>query len=507
MRPLAVLVSLVFTLSALAQQQPVDVKAVDRAMLATMKAWHIPGAAIAVVKNDRVVFLSGYGTKEVGGTDPVTPDTLFQIASTSKAFTTAALAMLVDEGKVAWDDPVRKHVAYFKLADVCADANVTVRDIVSHRTGLSRHDELWDNSPWSREEVIRRIGSVELSKPFRSAYQYQNIMFIAAGEVVAGASKSTWDDFMRRRLFEPLHMTRTVTSDAEWTKSDHASGHRYDWKENRVTVQRPIDTTTIGAGGGIKSTARDMANWLRFQLGNGVFEGTQLVGEEALLETRTPQIVVRMENLTRDANPETNVMSYGLGWVVQDYRGELLVSHAGALNGFRTHVDLLPKRNSGFVIMANAGRGMALIALRNSLADILSGKPPRDWNAYYLMIERKADEKEEKEKTDRKARRVANAPPSRPLDAYAGVYEGAAYGPAKVSLVNGNLVLEWSRMTVPLAHFQFDVFSAESEYHEIDEQVVFGVGATGSVDSLTLFGEKFVRKAPSIPPDARQSGR
>ena len=506
MRPLAVLLSFALALSAAAQQQVFDPKAVDRVMQSTMRAWQIPGAAVAVVKNDKVVYLAGYGTTELGGTEAVTPDTLFQIASTSKAFTTTALAMLVDEGKVAWDDPVRKHVGYFKLSDVCADANVTVRDIVAHRTGLSRHDELWDNSPWTREDVIRRIGSVELTKPFRSAYQYQNIMFIAAGEVVASASKSSWDDFVRTRVFEPLRMTNTVTSDAEWQKRAHAAGYRYDWKTGRMSPQRPIDTTTIGAGGAIKSTARDMANWLRFQLGNGVFEGTQLVSAEALLETRTPQTVMRMENLTRDVNPESNVMAYGMGWVIQDYRGELLVSHAGALNGFRTHVDLLPKRNSGFVVMANVGRGIGLIALRNSLADLLSGKPPRDWNSYYLMIDRKADEKEEKERQQRKSTRIANAPPSRPLDSYAGVYEGTAYGPAKVSLVNGNLVLEWSRMTVPLAHFHYDTFAAESDYHEIDEQVVFTVGASGAVDALTLFGQKFTRKAPAGSATIQPSG-
>ena len=496
MRPLTLAVSLSLSLSAFAQPSAFDAKTVDRVMLATMKAWQIPGAAVAIVKDDRVVYVAGYGVKDLGTNQPVTVDTLFQIASTSKAFTTTALAMLADDGKLSFDDPVRQHVEYFRLADPCADQQVTIRDIVSHRTGLSRHDELWDNTPLTREQVVRSMSSVALSKPFRSAYQYQNIMFIAAGEVVAHASGMSWDDFVRTRIFKPLAMNRTVTSDAEWNASDHASGYRYDWKTDRVSPQRPNDTATIGAGGAIKSSARDMANWLRFQLANGVFDGKQLVSPESLLETRTPHTVIRMENLTRDLNPESNVLSYALGWNVQDYRGELLVSHAGALNGFRTHVDLLPRRNSGFVLMCNIGRGLALISLRNALADMLTLKPQRDWNAYYLMVDRKADEKDAKEKEQRMAKRRPDTHPSHSLDAYAGTYSNHGYGDVRISLVKDALVLQWNRLTIPLMHFHYDVFNAESEYDDVDEEVAFAVGKDGEIEGLTFFGEKFQRSAP-----------
>lgn len=494
MRLSAVLVSLAISLSALAQA-PLDAKTVDRLMNTMMREWQIPGAAIAIVRNDRVVYVNGYGTKELGGTDPVTPDTLFQIASTSKAFTTTALAMLATDKKLTWDDPVRQHLEYFHLSDPCADANVTLRDITSHRTGLTRHDELWDNSPFSREEVVRRIGSIRLAKPFRTTYQYQNIMFIAAGEVVTHASGMAWDDFVRTRIFQPLGMTRTVISDAEWNASaDRASGYRYDWTTGRMSPQKPSDTTTIGAGGAIKSSARDMGNWVRFQLADGMFNGMQLVDPDLLTETKTPHTVIRMEGLSRDANPETRLMSYGLGWTLQDYRGELLVSHAGALNGFRTHVDLLPQRNSGFVVMINVGRGLALVALRNSLADLLSGKPMRDWNAYYLMVDRRADEKDAKQREERMAKRQRDTTPTHPLAAYAGTYENKAYGPLTITVVDGMLVLQWAHMTIPLTHFHYDVFTAHSEHDDVDEEVVFGLDETHAVKSLTLFGETFTKQ-------------
>jgi CubicO group peptidase (beta-lactamase class C family) len=502
MRPLLASLTLALSLSAFAQPS-FDPKTVDRVMLATMKAWQIPGMAVAIVKNDRVAYVAGYGVKDLASNAPVTVDTMFQLASTSKAFTSTAVAMLADDGKLSFDDPVRQHLPYFRLADACADSQVTLRDIMSHRTGLSRHDELWDNTPLTREQVIRAMGDVELTKPFRTTYQYQNIMFITAGEVVAQESGMSWDDFVRTRIFKPLAMTHTATSDADWNANDHATGYQYDWKTDRVTPQRPGDTTTIGAGGAIKSTARDMANWLRFQLGDGMFAGKQIVSAEMLSETKAPHTVIRLEKTTRDAHPESNVLSYALGWNVQDYRGELLVSHSGALNGFRAHVDLLPRRNAGFVLLSNLGRGYALIALRNTLADMLTGKPLRDWNAYYLMIDRKLDEKDAKDKAAHKATRKPDTHPSRELAAYAGTYTNKAYGDVKISLVRDGLVLQWNRLMVPLTHFHYDIFNAESEYDELDEDVAFALGADGEVATLTLFGESFRRTAQPSSPQAR----
>ena len=477
--------------------QPVDTKAVDRVMQSLIKSWNVPGAAVAVVKNDRVVYVSGYGTKEVGGTDPVTPNTLFQIASTSKAFTSTALAMLAGEKKLAFDDPVKTYVPYFRLSDMCADAQVTIRDIVSHRTGAARRDELWDNTPLTREDVIRAIGQIDMARPFRSGYGYHNIMFIAAGEVVANASGVPWDDFVRDRIFVPLNMTRTVTSDEAWNAStDRATGYRFDAKTNRIWPQPPIETKTLGAGGAIKSSARDMANWIRFQLANGAFELRQLIDPAMLEETRQPHTVIRIESSTRDSHPETNVMSYAMGWVVQDYRGEQVISHSGALNGFRTQVVLLPRRGIGFVILTNLGRGTALVAARYSLIDLLSTKTGRDWNAYYQMIEAKETAKEQKEREERLAKRIPDTTPTHALDKYAGEYENAAYGTAKITSVGGELVFAWSRMTIPLTHVHYDVFHAESEADWVDEDVTFELSPEREIRALRVFGETFQRRTP-----------
>ena len=209
-----------------------------------------------------------------------------------------------------------------------------------------------------------------------------------------------------------------------------------------------------------------------------------------------PQTVIRLEESTRESNPETLLEAYGLGWVIQDYRGELLVSHGGALNGFRAHVDLLPKQRSGFVVLINLGRSSATAAIRNSLLDLLMGKPnARDWNTYYLALERKSDEKDEAKKREREAKRRTDTKPSRELAAYAGTYTNAAYGTATIGVDNGGLVLHWMRLTLPLVHYQYDTFDVHSDVDDVDEQLTFRLGADGEVNTLTLFGEEFGRES------------
>lgn len=466
----------------------------DKQIADSMNAWQMPGVAVAVVQNDHVVYLKGFGVKQIGGNEPITPDTLFEIASDTKAFTTTAMAMLADEKKLDWDDPVRKYVEYFHLDDPCADSLVTLRDIVSHRTGLSRHDELWDYTDWPREKVIRSIGEVKLTKPIRSAYQYNNIMFALAGEVVASAAKVSWDDFIRTRIFEPLGMTHSRTSMAGWNASPHATGHRYDTATGRFFVQTMRDYDSIAPAGTIMSSARDMARWLRFQLAGGVIDGKRLISADALNETHTPQMVIRLEGLGKEAAPETNLEAYGLGWVIQDYRGQLLVSHAGALNGFRSQVALLPNRNAGVVVLANAGRGFAVAALRNAILDQILGAPARDWNQLLLDIDKRADHKDTEEKAKRDAKRRPDTKPSRELTAYAGTYEDPAYGPATISVENGALFLHWNRINAPLTHFNFDTFSLSIPDEDLDELIEFQLGTDGEVKSMTLFGETFERR-------------
>ncbi|HEU4522895.1 MAG TPA: serine hydrolase [Thermoanaerobaculia bacterium] len=485
-----IVASLVVLLTLTLQAQAADPARIDALARATMDSWRLPGMAVAVIKDDQVVYLKGFGVREAGGTAAVTPDTLFQIASTSKAFTTTAMAILADEKKLSWDDPVRKHLPWFRLSDPCADSLVTLRDIVSHRTGLKRHDELWDYGTWSREEIIRRVGSVGLTKPFRSTYQYHNIMFMTAGEVVTSAAGMPWDEFVDKRIFDPLGMKNTVVSEGDWQRANRASAHRFDPADGTIRQRPTTDYAALGPAGAIKSSARDLAQWVRFQLNGGTLDGQRLLSKDALEETWKPHMVLSTD---RDDYPVTNLSAYGLGWRLQDYRGEMVVWHSGSLNYYRAQVAMLPNRKAGVVLLTNINRGYGIIALRNALLDLLIGDETRDWNAYFLAHEKKLDEEAAKTRREREAKRHRDTKPSRELAAYAGRYSNPAYGDVSVTVDGENLLLAWERLRMPLVHYHYDTFSAVVTEEDFDERVTFDLGPDGDVKTLEMFGEEFTR--------------
>jgi CubicO group peptidase (beta-lactamase class C family) len=289
-------------------------------------------------------------------------------------------------------------------------------------------------------------------------------------------------------------MRETVISESEWQRSEHVPGNSYDAKRDVVLSQASQPYESLAPAGTIKSSARDMVQWVRFQLNDGVVDGKRLISAEALNETKSPQTIVPLAGDTKDENPESNLSAYGMAWRIQDYRGELLVSHGGALNGFRTQVDLLPKQHTGFVVLANLGRGFAVIAMRNALTDMLLGKPARDWNGYYIALEAKERGAAETKKRERDAKRHRDTKPSHELAAYAGTYSNTGYGPAIVTLDGDHLVLQYGRLKMPLTHYHFDTFSAVDEEEDIDEQIMFSLDAGGDVKKLTLFAEEFEKK-------------
>ncbi|HEX3579158.1 MAG TPA: serine hydrolase [Thermoanaerobaculia bacterium] len=491
-----VIVLAVFLFSTSAFAQPTEAT-IDKDVRDTIEAWHLPGLAIAVVHNDKIIFLKGYGIKEIGRTQPITADTLFEIGSTTKAFTATAMAMLADEKKLSWDDPVRNYVPGFHVSDPCTDALITLRDIASHRSGLARHDELWDDSDLPREELIRRIGAMKVWRPIRAGYQYNNLMFVTAGEAAASAAKMPWEQLIRTRIFAPLGMTESRIAFAEWPASDHATGHRWISKTRSAAIQPMRNYDALAPAGTIKSSAHDMAQWLRFQLTGGAIDGRRLMSLSAIEETHTPQTIIPIGPASRLLYPDMNFLTYGLGWNISDYHGELLVAHAGALNGFRTNVALLPKRNFGIVILENIGRGSALAALRNTIIDQFLGAAARDWNSDMLDAEKFESAKADDAQREREAKRATAPKPSRELAAFAGTYHNAGFGDATISVVDNALTLHWERLTLPLVHENYDTFSAIDTAEDIDEPVQFRLAADGSVAAFTLFGEEFLRVSAS----------
>ena len=454
--------------------------------------WQVPGAAVVIVRDGETIYLEGHGRKHTGRPDPVTPDTLFPLASCAKGFTSTLLAMLADEGKLAWDDPVRKHLPSFRLADPRADREVTLRDLLCHRTGVGAHDLLWYRAPWGTDEMIRRVGKVPPSHPFRSAFEYQSIMYIAAGEAAARAGGAPWDELMRRRIFGPLGMKSFACRAADAPEALRASGHR-GTPGGGVEAVRWYEAAEPNAAGSVYGSARDLAAWLTFQLGDGTFRGRRLVSQENLAETHAPQMAIPLKGLARRMNPETRRLSYAMGWVAQDYRGRDQLSHGGTIDGFRAHITLLPGEKIGIGILNNLQGTRMNQALSNALVDHLLGLEPRDWNAHFGAIAEEERRAALRRAEVRAAQRVPGTAPRLPPGAYAGEYRDPAYGTATVRAGDGGLIWEWSSFRCPLRHYHFDTFELLGDAPLGGELLEFRFGAGGKVSGLKVVGVEFRR--------------
>ncbi|HEX6183355.1 MAG TPA: serine hydrolase [Pyrinomonadaceae bacterium] len=338
--------------------------AVEKAVEEKRQQLGIPGLSLVIVKDDRVVYLKGLGFKDFERKVPVTPDTLFAIGSSSKAFTGMLLALAADAGKLSLDDPPKKFLPYFKLQDPEADAKITLRDLLSHSSGLNRTDLAWISGVLSREEVIRVAAQAKPTAKLREKFQYQNVMYAAAGEIVGRAEGSTWEKLISERIFKPLGMKSSNTSVAEMQKArDYSFGYVYEeaTKETRRVPTRNLPA--IAPAGAINSSARDMAQWLRLMLGGGTFEGKRLVSEKSFEELVKPQ--------TKIQGP----VSYGLGWFLRDWKGHKVVEHGGNIDGFNAQVALMPDQRLGFVMLTNVSASALPASTMNTVWTNLVGDP------------------------------------------------------------------------------------------------------------------------------------
>ncbi len=464
-----------------------EADAIKTAVDDALQSWHVPGVAVAIVRGEEIIYLKGHGVRSVEDRAAVTPDTLFPIASCTKSFTTTALAMLVDEGKLRWDDPPRKFVPYFRLSDPLVDREVTLRDLVTHRTGLRDHYMLWRRSPWTQEEIIRRVGRLPLDKPFRSAFQYQSTMFTVAGFAAAKASGMPWEDLVQKRLLDPLDMKATrFTTKAIEKVADKASPHRLNG-DNRPYTIAPYPMEVPEPAGSIQSNVRDLSKWLLFHLNNKTIDGKPLVSPRNLDETHTSQIMMHMDAIDRALFPETNRMSYGMGWVIQDHFGHRLLQHAGAIDGFRCHFTMVPRSRLGIVLLCNLHHSRMNIALSNSLLEILLKLPHRDWNRTVAEAARRDRAEADREELEDRKRRLLPTRPTRELNGYAGVYEHPAYGAVRVSLESGRLIWQWHRYSAALVHCYYDTFALPIEIMG-EPRVVFALDAKGVVARMKVLG-------------------
>jgi CubicO group peptidase (beta-lactamase class C family) len=434
--------------------QTAELAGLDAYIRQAMADWEIPGFAIAVVQRDQVIFARGYGEREIGTGEPVDEHTLFAIASTTKAMTVAALGMLVDEGTVQWDDPVINHMPGFQLADPYVTRHVTIRDLLTHRTGVARHDNVWIAAPFDRTEIIRRARYLPQVNGFRAGYDYNNIMYMVAGEVVAAATGTPWDDFLQARILDPLGMDRTTSRTATLEpRGNVATAHIR--QQGRIIPMPRRDYDALGPAGSVWSSAHDMARWIRFHLAGGAHQGRQLLQPATLQEMHTPQIVIRMDTTSQRRFPTQNYFAYGLGWRLHDYHGHNVVQHTGTVNYTRTQIGLIPDKGIGVVALANLGTSALQTAIMYRVFDALLGIPETDWSGEYLASARRSTG------GDREPSRTQGTRPSLPLDAFTGTFSDNLFGDIRVDLENGALVLYFSPDYVAdLEHWHYNTFRA-----------------------------------------------
>lgn len=370
---LAILLWLVFLPAGLAGQDP-RLSGLDAFVEEVMAEWGVPGLAVGALEDGRVVLARGYGFRDVEGSRPVTPSTLFPIGSTTKSFTATLVGMLVDDGAVAWDTPVREYAPDFRLRDPVASDQMSFIDLLSHRSGLPAHDTLWYGREVGRETLFRQLRQLEPSAPFRSVFQYQNLMFMAAGHIAGRVAGRSWETLMRERILEPLDMDRTnLTVAALQRHGDFAYPYEHRGDELVRIPFRNLDA--VGPAGSINSSVAEMLHYLRFRLDLGEWRGDRLLSTASALEMETPHTAIPQI----PQYPEVGYASYGLGVILTTYRGHRMVTHSGGIDGFSSTMAWLPDDSIAVIVLTNLTDNPLPAIVENRVLDQLLGLPPLDW--------------------------------------------------------------------------------------------------------------------------------
>jgi CubicO group peptidase (beta-lactamase class C family) len=468
---------------------------IDALVARIMKSFEVPGLALAIVKDGKVALAKGYGVRKLGEPAPVDAQTLFGIASNTKVFTATALGLLVEEGKIAWDTPVVDTLPWFMMSDPYVTREMTVRDLLVHRSGLGlgAGDLLWwPESTYNRRQVAERLRFIKPATSFRSAYAYDNVLYLVAGEVIQAVTGRSWEDFVLERILKKVGMAgsnvrHSAAADGGNVATPHA---RVD---GAVRPIAPFTSDNTNPAGGINSGAEDMAKWMLVRLARGkLADGTALYSERTARQIETPVTILPNPPPPADLAPlKAHFRAYALGLDVRDYRGQLVIDHTGGLPGYVSIVTLLPERNLGIAILTNAESTSAFYALTQQIVDHDLGAPAMDWAAAYLKRDARDQAQIDAVVGRSAAVRDAASKPSLPLAKYAGVYTDAWYGDVVLEEAGGKLVMRFSKtkaLTGDLEHWQYDTFVVRWRDRELraDAYVTFALNPDGSIDRVKM---------------------
>jgi CubicO group peptidase (beta-lactamase class C family) len=482
---------------------PVDpsaLEALDRYIAAAVADWNLPGLAISIVADDRVVFARGYGVRDIEVGDPVDTGTRFAIGSTTKAMVSVALGILVDEGRVEWDAPVLTYLPWFRVADPYLTREITVRDLLIHRAGFPNLDQIWSNPGFTGDEIVRRIAELEAVYSLRSSFIYQNVMYAVAGSVIEAVSGMPWDAFVKERILEPLGMQATEATLAALAGQANVAEPHLNTSGTPVrTTNLPVDP--VGPAGSVWSSVDDMARWLRFNLNGGELDGVRILREETLREILSPQVIAPASMYPTMTLVQPRFFTYGLAWFIHDYGTEDVIMHTGSIRGMNALAGMLPDRGIGVFILANSGGAELRHALMYRVFDLFSGAPERDWSTELLALYGARAQATGGAAAGAgpgvgaAGAAAEGATPSLPLDRYTGTFRAPVFGEVRLTLRNGALHLasEFDRAG-RLTHVRHDTFRVDWEGTPGETAtVVFQADGTGGIRGVRVFGATFER--------------
>ncbi len=473
-------------------ERPALDKAFDALIDSTLRLWKVPGIALAVVRGSQVILAKGYGYKDLEAKAPVTTKTKFAIGSVSKSFTVTGLAAQAKQGKLDWDRPVREYLPDFRMYDPMATERMTPRDLVTHRSGLPRHDLLWGPGVLTREEIYHRLPYLEPTKSFRSYWQYQNLMFMTAGILSGKLNGTSWEETVRDLVFRPLEMS---TADASVNDLKQSADYSFGYglvPSNDSVIRLPYrNLDAIAPAGSINSNIEEMSNYLTMHLNRGKFRGQEIITEKDAREMQKPQMVMpKPLSWDTDEWPEISDEAYGMAFFVWNYRGHKIVEHGGNIDGFSAELSFLPHDSVGVVVLTNMNGTAIRDFIPFLVYDRLLGLSKIDWNARFKEKDRRQREQAAQARAKEEATRQPNTQPAHPLDDYVGVYTNPGYGDFSITKDASGLRMKLMTLDLPLQHFHFDVFRAIPPANNpilarFRWRITFTTDADGKVAALT----------------------
>jgi CubicO group peptidase (beta-lactamase class C family) len=477
---------LFITISSYSQTNPFQKKfpLIDRYVDSLLKDWNVPGLALGIVYKDQLIYAKGYGYRDVEKKLPVTATTIFPIASNTKLFTATAAVMLADEGKLSLDKPVRTYMPSLNFYNDELNTKVTLRDMLSHRTGLPRYDGIWVASPFSRKETIGKVALMKPQLGFREGYIYNNMMFATAGAVMEAVTGMSWEDIIRTKIFEPLKMRASYFTDEDVIKYGNYSIAYFEPDSTKRLLQEQYveQSSALGPAGTIKSNVEDMSHWMIAQLNGGKYNGQQVIPESAIKQTLVPNNIADRQGKW----DELSNSLYTLGRTIQSYKGYKIATHTGSIDGFYSNLTLIPGERLGIFMVHNGSPGGSFrSAMALPVIDRLLGLSYTPWSERYRKdyLEAKALEKKFKDSVN--ATQVKNTTPSHALAAYTGRYSNPMYGDISIELQNGQLVFLFRKQSSLLHHFHYDQFITKEENNDKpDFRLNFLTNSKGDIDRI-----------------------